>query len=72
VSQPPPTPPERFFGWIRRTTPPIGFYAELWRDPEEKPDLPALAEKYGEQQALTEVAMLRLAVEQDAPLSFDW
>jgi hypothetical protein len=43
---------DRFFGWMRRTSPPVGFYAELWRDPKEDPDFPALAARYGDRAEL--------------------
>lgn len=39
--------------------PPIGFYAELWRSPEDDPDLPALKAKYGDR-AESEVSMLQM------------
>ena len=49
----------RLFDWQRRLVPPVGFYAEIWRSPEEYPDLPALVAKYGDR-AETEVDILRM------------
>jgi hypothetical protein len=50
----------RHNGWMRRLHfPPIAFYTELWRDPREEPSFPAMAEKYGEKKAESEVSFLQ-------------
>jgi hypothetical protein len=51
---------ERLNEWMHRVHfPPITFRAELWRDPKDNPDLPALAAKYGDDQAEGEVQFLQ-------------
>jgi hypothetical protein len=51
---------ERHQAWFHRLHfPPITSFGEFWRDPRDDPDFSALAEKYGEEKAVVEVAMLQ-------------
>jgi hypothetical protein len=51
----------RLSGWFHRLHfPSVTFYTELWRDPKEDPSFPALVEKYGEDLAEGEAALLQM------------
>jgi hypothetical protein len=49
--------------------PPVGFYSELWRPPQDDPDLPALTAKYGPQNAATEVITLQMQLPREVVIA---